>query len=41
LLGFLAASAWRARLEDAVLAEALPAGIPRLAARVRGFLPEV
>jgi protein-S-isoprenylcysteine O-methyltransferase Ste14 len=41
LLGYLAASAWRARLEDAVLAEAFPQEFPAYAARVRGFLPKI
>jgi len=41
LLLYLAASAWRARLEDAVLAEAFPQEFPAYAARVRGFLPKI
>jgi len=41
LLLYLAASAWRARLEDAVLAEAFPQEFPAYAARVRGFLPKL
>jgi protein-S-isoprenylcysteine O-methyltransferase Ste14 len=38
---YLAASAWRARLEDRVLAEAFPQDFPAWAARVRGFLPKI
>ena len=41
LAGYLAASAWRARLEDEVLAEAFPQEFPAYAARVRGFIPRV
>jgi len=41
LVTYLAASAWRARLEDAVLAEAFPQEFPAYAARVRGFLPKI
>ena len=39
LVAYLAASAWRAGLEERVLAEAFPAEFPAYAARVRGFLP--
>ena len=38
---FLAASAWRARLEDRVLAAAFPQEFAAWAARVRGFLPRL
>ena len=38
---FLAASAWRARLEDGVLAEAYPEAYPAYAARVRAFTPHI
>jgi protein-S-isoprenylcysteine O-methyltransferase Ste14 len=38
---FLAASAWRARLEDRVLAEAYPEAFPAYAARVRAFAPRI
>lgn len=38
---FLVASAWRARLEDRVLAEAFPREFPPYAARVRAFLPRI
>jgi protein-S-isoprenylcysteine O-methyltransferase Ste14 len=41
LLLYLAASAWRARLEDRVLAEAFPQDHAAWAARVRGFLPKI
>jgi protein-S-isoprenylcysteine O-methyltransferase Ste14 len=41
LAGYLAASAWRARLEDRVLAEAFPAEFPAYAARVRAFAPRL
>ncbi len=41
LVTFLLASAWRARLEDGVLAEAFPGEFPPYAARVRAFLPRV
>jgi protein-S-isoprenylcysteine O-methyltransferase Ste14 len=41
LVLYLAASAWRARLEDAVLAEAFPDAFPDYAARVPAFLPKI
>jgi len=41
LLLYLAASAWRARLEDRVLAEAFPQDHAAWAARVRGFIPRI
>ena len=41
VIAYLAASSWRARLEDKVLAEAFPQEFPAYAARVRGFLPKL
>ena len=41
VIAYLAASYWRARLEDEVLAEAFPQEFPAYAARVRGFLPKL
>ncbi len=41
LVTYLAASAWRARLEDRVLAEAFPVEFPAYAARVPAFLPRI
>ena len=38
---YFAASAWRARLEERVLAEAFPTEYAAWAARVRGFLPRI